>query len=785
MKNNKLKIFKCILSMLIIFSFIIPANMLVYATQNRTSYYSRSFTLSGNGADDIISVARAQIGKTGAQLGYSEEWCADFVSDCAALANQSTAIPRDGYCPNLQNKILNAGGRSVSISSAQKGDIAFYGSGGASHVEIVYANNNGRISTIGGNSGSGGSCYARSVRDHSYQTMTITKVLRPNYGQTPAILPGTLDTSWNVPANVTAGRRISTYDQYGNVESNRYIDAGDRCYISEIYTNGFVKIQYPVSGGTRWSYAKASEFSLEKKIVSATILPGTIDTSWNVPANVTAGRRISTYDQYGNVESNRYIDAGDRCYISEIYTNGFVKIQYPVSGGTRWSYAKASEFSLEKKYVLATILPGTLDTSWNVPANVTAGRRISTYDQYGNVESNRYIDAGDRCYISEIYTNGFVKIQYPVSGGKRWSYAKASEFSLEKKYVPAAILPGTLDTSWNVPANVTAGRKISTYDQYGNVESNHYIDPGDYCYISEVYTNGFVKIKYPVSGGTRWAYAKVSDFSLVPKQTETQKGSCTHVYGSWRTVNKATCTTDGSEQRICSICGKTETRTTKATGHKYTDKVVEPTTAQQGYTLHTCTNCGHSYKDSYTDADQSQNEEITTENSTLDDYVTEEDQESIDVDVEETYEVGDEVSIDEGTFTITRIDGIPSVEYTLYDDDATEVNIPKTITVDGVVYRVTTVAPKAFYKNTSVKKVIIPATVTEIGSKAFYGCESLKEVYILSTKMKSGKIGSKAFMKLPKNVKIYVPQQNYKTYKKLLKKAGVSSKAKIYWMKSK
>ncbi len=30
----------------------------------------------------------------------------------------------------------------------EKGDIAFYGTNGADHVEIVYANNGGRISTI-------------------------------------------------------------------------------------------------------------------------------------------------------------------------------------------------------------------------------------------------------------------------------------------------------------------------------------------------------------------------------------------------------------------------------------------------------------------------------------------------------------------------------------------------------------------------------------------------------------------------------------------------------------
>ena len=73
----------------------------------------------------VINVAMAQVGKTGAQLGYSEQWCADFVSDCADLAGQGSAIPRNGYCPSLQNAIINAGGYNVSVNTARKGDIAF------------------------------------------------------------------------------------------------------------------------------------------------------------------------------------------------------------------------------------------------------------------------------------------------------------------------------------------------------------------------------------------------------------------------------------------------------------------------------------------------------------------------------------------------------------------------------------------------------------------------------------------------------------------------------------
>ncbi|WP_028509245.1 CAP domain-containing protein [Ruminococcus sp. NK3A76] len=68
------------------------------------------------------------------------------------------------------------------------------------------------------------------------------------------------------------------------------------------------------------------------------------------------------------------------------------------------------------------------------------------------------------------------------------------------------------------------------------------------------------------------------------------------------TVVKPTCTEGGYTLHTCSVCGNSYKDTeTKTAGHKYTDKVVKPTYTSGGYTEHTCTVCGNSYKDSYTD----------------------------------------------------------------------------------------------------------------------------------------------------------------------------------------
>ena len=73
-----------------------------------------------------------------------------------------------------------------------------------------------------------------------------------------------------------------------------------------------------------------------------------------------------------------------------------------------------------------------------------------------------------------------------------------------------------------------------------------------------------------------------------------------HKFGDWTITKAATCTTAGTKTKTCSVCGKTETATIAKTAHKYDNTVVKPTYTAKGYTLHKCSACGASYKDTYT-----------------------------------------------------------------------------------------------------------------------------------------------------------------------------------------
>lgn len=181
------KFAKKLLALVLVLVFVLSAITAVEATQSRYENYSKNFTLTGDSATDIVNVAVAQLGKTKADLGYTEPWCADFVGDCAKLAGVSEAVPLQGGVSYLKNAVINAGGKIVK--SRQKGDLVFYYCKTCAawpHVGIVLdseysieGNISGQVYKVGG--------YAqyKDQNEHTVSSGTITKTyVRPNYSNT-------------------------------------------------------------------------------------------------------------------------------------------------------------------------------------------------------------------------------------------------------------------------------------------------------------------------------------------------------------------------------------------------------------------------------------------------------------------------------------------------------------------------------------------------------------------------------------------------------------------------
>ena len=858
--------------------------------------------------------------------------------------------------------------------------------------------------------------------------MTITKVLRPNYRQSAAVLPGTVDSSWNVPTSVSASHRITTYDQWGNAESNHYIDPGDSCYIAEVYTNGFVKVQYPVAGGKRWAYAKASDFSISKKQENK--LPDTRLSVWfslspmgdgvsNMRFNdrVYLCYRLETQDgklldgSLGNYKVKETIYRPDGTSGSFTYGNNNNWISECFSqGGT---YRGVVEISGD--------YTGSVEVSYNMPqpykvilttwfSDSPMGKEINSVEKGKEYYYCYTLVANEKGYYNQSINTDYKATQeiYAPDGIKigTWTKDKTDHNYLKFKATQSGNYNGSV-TLTGVPHGTMKATcvckesaklesiNISKYPTQISYVVGEAISTAGMTVIAK-YTDGKTKnvTSYKVTSGdtskigTRKVYISYSEGGVTKEASYTiQVKEKSHMYGSWTVTKCATCTTDGAEQRICSLCRKNETRTIKATGHKYTNKTIAPTSTTKGYTLHTCSVCGYSYKDNYTDAKKqlqsiaisekpgktaynindtidtaglkvvatytdgsraevkgwkidgstakagtvsvrvsytesgitraatyeiqvkeapketvyvtyntnggsmSQTKQSGTKGSTIQ-LLNERPAKSVNVtfqpnggdqtpspvslsqtfkcwlynssttmstsyypgssltltqnctlyaqyndaklttlpvisregyvfdgwytpnntlvyegmaitsdtvliahwteasvdeddDKNDALAVGDELETDQAIYTITKTNGEYCVEYSeLFDDDVTVTYIPDTVAIDGVVYKVTSVGEKAFYKNTALKKIVIGSCVEKISSKAFYGCTSLNSIVINSTKISNGKVGANAFKKVSKNVKVYVPASKYKAYKKLLKKAGVGSKAKIYKMRT-
>lgn len=128
---------------------------------------------------------------------------------------------------------------------------------------------------------------------------------------------------------------------------------------------------------------------------------------------------------------------------------------------------------------------------------------------------------------------------------------------------------------------------------------------------------------------------------------------------------------------------------------------------------------------------------------------------------------------------VYKVNGNKTVEYNKVDKKAKISTIPTTIKVNGVNYRVTAIAPKAFVNNKNLKKVVIPASVRSIGKQAFSGCKNLKTIVIQTPYLTKKSIGIKAFKGIHAKATIKVPKKQKKAYQKLLKTKGLGKKVKI------
>ena len=162
-----------------LFSMLPITNLTASAISCQKDGFDRSrYTLSGNMAEDVATIAKSQKGRTGAQLGYTEPWCDEFVADCIENAGADSSIVGHGGTVADFESIMRQKKGAVEVSSPQVGDLVFFT---YSHVEIVTKVENGTVYCAGGNNGGTGNYKTNYCAGERKLYATARLYLRPNY----------------------------------------------------------------------------------------------------------------------------------------------------------------------------------------------------------------------------------------------------------------------------------------------------------------------------------------------------------------------------------------------------------------------------------------------------------------------------------------------------------------------------------------------------------------------------------------------------------------------------
>ena len=125
---------------------------------------------------------------------------------------------------------------------------------------------------------------------------------------------------------------------------------------------------------------------------------------------------------------------------------------------------------------------------------------------------------------------------------------------------------------------------------------------------------------------------------------------------------------------------------------------------------------------------------------------------------------------------MVRVDGV-SYRVTSIADNAFKNN--KKITKVVIGSNIVTIGKNAFAKCTNITSIVIGKNVTKIEKNAFYGCRKLKKITIKSEKLTSKSVAKNAFSRIGKKTVIKVPTSKYKAYKKMLYAKGLNKKVRI------
>ena len=223
---------------------------------------------------------------------------------------------------------------------------------------------------------------------------------------------------------------------------------------------------------------------------------------------------------------------------------------------------------------------------------------------------------------------------------------------------------------------------------------------------------------------------------------------------------QATESTEGSSHEECSVCGYQKAA------------VVIPVIKKEEIT-------------NGQPSDSNKNDQTTTDTNKNDQTTTDKNNQTADGpnQAADTLTIGQVVvnQADGASYTIKKnTDNAYEVEYKApKNKKQTKIVVPDTIKINGVTYKVTSIAKNAFKNNKKLKTVTVGKNVSKMGANVFTGCKKLKTITIKSKKLTAKTLSKSTFKGITKAKTIKVPKKKLSTYKKLFKNSGLSAKVKV------
>ena len=186
------------------------------------------------------------------------------------------------------------------------------------------------------------------------------------------------------------------------------------------------------------------------------------------------------------------------------------------------------------------------------------------------------------------------------------------------------------------------------------------------------------------------------------------RSECDHTHTEIRNQREATCTQTGyAGDTYCTDCDKLMStgKELAALGHDYKATVTkQPTTTEEGVRTYTCTRCGHSYTESIAKLTSPSPQPTATPSGKPE--------------TPSPQPKGTNLKDDTGAaYKVTSANGkTPAVQYIAPKSGVKgTVTVPLEVTIDGVTYKVTSIAGNAFKGTKKIKKIVIGSNITSIG----------------------------------------------------------------------